>query len=122
MDLGRFAAFLAAPSLLLAACGGTSPHRNPATAPPAEISGTVEMAGGPWPGHFPPDEADVLVTNGAGATVSRTPVQSGAFRFALTRGDYQVSARAGDVRCGPPRHVSVPPGATLTLAFSCSIK
>jgi hypothetical protein len=81
------------------------------------------MVGGPFPGTpFPPQQADVLVTDATQATVRRESVTFGVFKFALPKGDYQVSARAGDMKCGRPQHVSVRSSKSIGLSFICAIK
>jgi hypothetical protein len=89
----------------------------------AKISGKVDMVGGPYPGTpRPPVRAEVLVTDATRSSVRRESVSAGAFAFALPRGEYQVSARTGNVECGRPRTVSVRSSESVALSFLCSIK
>jgi hypothetical protein len=117
-DLGKVCA-----SAVLAAGIADCTHDGSGRPISAEISGKVEMVGGPYPGtRRPPVQADVLVNDAGRATVRRESVSAGVFRFALPRGEYQVSARTGNVECGRTRTVSVRSSESVALGFLCEIK
>jgi hypothetical protein len=117
-DLGKVCASAA----LVAGIAGCT-HGGGARPVSAKVSGKVEMVGGPYPGTpRPPEQAEVLVTDARRATVRRESVSVGVFAFALPRGEYQVSARTGNVDCGRPRTLSVRSSESVALSFLCEIK
>jgi hypothetical protein len=115
-DLGKVCASAVLVAGVAACTGGGHPVS-------ARISGKVELSGGPYPGTLrPPVQAEVLVTDATRSSVRRESVSAGVFTFALPRGEYQVSARTGNVECGRPRTISVRSSASVSLSFLCEIK
>jgi hypothetical protein len=89
----------------------------------ARISGNAELSGGRYPGvHSPPQRFDVVVTDAAGAMVWSESRVTGRFTFVLSKGDYQVSVRAGAGTCGRPQDISVRSRESIALSFVCAVK
>ncbi len=118
------------------ACASTSPvhdasspriTKSPAISPKesrnSKVSGTTLMVGGPWPDRrIRPKKSMLFIQDSTGRVVAQKPVISGKFTLFLPRGDYRVSAKLGDIECGPPQRVSTPSSRNIVLNFICPIR
>lgn len=103
--------------------GGEHSTAAPADHVASEISGTIELVGGPWPDrHLVPKRAKILIANAKRGVVKSETVTSGSFRFEVPAGVYEVSVHADSIKCGRSQHISVPSSRSLSLLFVCPIR